>query len=349
MDVCRFVPPRCPNRGCSNHSDPRPRFWHRHGAYAVACRSHLVPRFRCKDCHKTFGYQTFRQDYHDQRPDLNPLLLRSCTSSVSLRRFGLEHGISISAVQRKFRKLGRHAQHLQANLVPTIPSGRTVVFDELETFETDSIRTLTVPMMVDRASGLVLDHDVAPIRRLARKGSPRRRKQDAHEQEHGKRKDRSREAVRGVFLRFRDRLGSGRAILLTDEKPMYGQLVRKVFGGQVEHQTTPGSDERDTFNPLFAINHSFARYRDCGSRLKRRSWCVSKKGEHLLGQLHLLQVYRNFVRRRTNTEAAHRTPAWHLGILPRQLSYEEVCSWRQDWGQLSSHPLSADRRRCVAA
>jgi transposase-like protein len=349
LDLSKFCPPRCPNRSCEHHLHPQGRFWHRHGAYAVACRDHLIPRYRCRSCRKTFGYQTFRADYHDQRPDLNPKLVQAATSGVSLRRFSLEHCVTISAVQRKFRKLGGHAACLQQNLVPTFPSGRTVVMDELETYETDSIQTLTVPVLVDQRSGLIVEHDVAPIRRLARKGSPRRRKQDAHERKHGKRKDMSRAAMRGVLQRFAERLQGGSAVLLTDEKEMYAALVKRIFGDRIEHRTTPGAAKRDHFNPLFPINHTFARLRDIGSRLHRRSWCVSKKGQYLKTQLALLQVYRNFVRRRTNVESVHRTPAWHMGILPRHLSYEEVCSWRQDWGLVSSHPLSLDGRRTVAA
>ncbi|MEY4673660.1 MAG: hypothetical protein RL148_1444, partial [Planctomycetota bacterium] len=65
--------------------------------------------------------------------------------------------------------------------------------------------------------------------------------------------------------------------------------------------------------------------------------------------LQMVTVYRNYVCRRTNVEAAHRTPAWHLGLLPRQLGYREVCSWRQDWGGISPHPLSVSGGRVVAA
>ncbi|MEY3161672.1 MAG: hypothetical protein RIT25_1663, partial [Planctomycetota bacterium] len=40
MDLSKFCPPRCPNRRCENHLEPKGRFWHRHGVYAVACRDH---------------------------------------------------------------------------------------------------------------------------------------------------------------------------------------------------------------------------------------------------------------------------------------------------------------------
>ena len=349
MDLRSFVPPRCPRSSCRNHLSPRPDFYARHGSYRVLCRDHAIPRFRCKDCRKRFGYQTFRQDYRDQKPDLNAQVFERYTGGQSLRRIGKELDIDIHAVQKKFRKLGRHAGHLHRNLLTALPSGRTFLLDELETHEGTLIATLTVPILIEKQSGLVVGTNVGMIRRLSRKGSRRRRLQERHEAEHGRRVDESRRVVLAEFERLKQLLGGRSATLRTDEKKLYASLCRRLFGNQVEHLRTPGRAERSTFNPLFPINHTLARYRDLSARLHRRSWCASKKREYLGLHLQMVTVYRNYVCRRTNVEAAHRTPAWHLGLLPRQLGYREVCSWRQDWGGISPHPLSVSGRRSVAA
>jgi transposase-like protein len=349
MDLSKFVPPRCPNRSCSNHLCPRPKFFLRHGSYTVLCRSHRIPRFRCKDCRKTFGYQTFRADYRDQRPELNAVILERHTGGQSLRRLAMDLHIDIHGIQKKARKLARHGRDLDANFLLKLPEGRTFLLDEAETFEQDHIRPLTVPVLVEKQSGMVITCGVAPIRRLARKGSPRRKRQERLEQVEGKRKDGSRACVRGVLQTLANLLQDRHCTLRTDEKAMYATLIRKLFADRATHRTTPSRAPRNTFNPLFPINHTLARFRDLGSRLHRRSWCVSKKAAGLETQLELLRLYRNYIRRRTNGEAAHRTPAWHLGLMSRQLTYAEACSWRQDWGLISCHPMSVDGMLTVAA
>ena len=69
-------PPRCPNRACPEHHHPTPRFYVRTGFYRPRCRSHPVPRFRCRTCERGFSRQTFRVDYRDHRPSLNDPLVR---------------------------------------------------------------------------------------------------------------------------------------------------------------------------------------------------------------------------------------------------------------------------------
>jgi len=349
MDLRRFVPPRCPRNTCKNHLEPRPGFYAKHGFYRVQCRGHAIPRYRCKDCHKRFGYQTFRQDYRDQRPDINPILLERYTGGQSLRRICKEVQLGIHAGQRKFRKIGRHTGHLHRNLLQALPANRTFLMDELETHEGQSIRTVTVPILIEKHSGLVVETAVGAIRRLARKGSRRRRMQEQDEARHGKRIDESRHVVQWVLGRLAKLLQGARAALRTDEKQLYASLCRKLFGTQLVHERTSGKAERDTYNPLFHINHTLARFRDLSARLHRRSWCASKKREFLQLHLQMVTVYRNYVCRRTNTEAPHRTPAWHLGLLPRAMNYREACGWRQDWGTSSPHPLSLDGQRTVAA
>ncbi len=349
MDTRSFVPPRCPRITCSNHVHPRADFFAHHGSYRVACRDHAIPRYRCKDCSKRFSYQTFRQDYRDQRPELNAILFERYTGGQSLRRACKEMRIGIHAGQKKFRKLGRHAGFLHENLLQKLPGQRTFLMDELETHEGELIRTVTVPILIEKLSGLVVATDVGSIRRLARKGSRRRKLQERDEALHGKRTDETRRVVMSVLDKLGRLLEGASAVLRTDEKKLYASLSRKLFGTKVSHERTPGTAERSTFNPLFHINHTLARFRDLSARLHRRSWCASKKREFLRPHLQMVTVYRNYVCRRTNTEDAKRTPAWHLGLLPRALSYCEVCGWRQDWGQLSPHPLSISGLRTVAA
>lgn len=342
-----FKPPRCPNRECEYHCAPERGFYIRKGSYRVRCRFESVPRFRCRSCRINFSRQTFRRDRYDRRPDLNdPLFLLLC-SGTGLRQAARVLHIDVHSVQRKMRKIARTLGPLHQNLAPRLSAGRTFVLDEEETYEMASIRPLTMPVLIEKQTWFVVSTAVGSIRRLARAGSFRRRRQHLDELERGKRADQSRECTRRVLQRLALVQPTGEVTLRSDDKAMYGTLVREVFGERLRHETTPGTRARDQYNPLFAINVTLAMTRDLCGRLRRKSWLVTKVAACLQDHLHLFTVYRNYVRRRFNYDKETETPAKLLGLLPRNLHVHEALAWRQDWGDRSIHPMSHCGSRTV--
>jgi transposase-like protein len=340
-----FDPPRCPNRACAAFSSPQGRLV-RWGSYAAACRAERVPRYRCKECHKTFSVQTFRQDYRDRRPATNVRLFELLTSGVGLRQAARILGLACSSAQMKMRKMAAACADLHDNLSARLPEQGTYVLDEEESYEGASICTLTVPILIEKASWFIVATGVAPIRRLARRGTRRRAWQDAHEQKCGRRPDKGRECTRNTLLALARRC-SGRLTLRSDQKSSYARLCREVFADRATHEVTPGSAARTTRNPLFAINTTIAMSRDNCGRLRRRSWLVSKLGRWLKGQLDIFTVYRNYVRQRFNRDDPKLAPACLLGLIDRRLHPSEALRWRQDWGAASIHPLSLSGMRSV--
>lgn len=331
-----FVPPRCPNRTCAMHTAPKGKFFERRGSYAVKCRPHPVPRYRCRVCHRGFSFQTFRVDYRDHRPHENARLFELLTSGVGLRQSGRLLKMNVGVIQRKFRKLGRAMRRLNRNLLHELPTGRVLLLDEFETYETSGICPVTVPVLIDGASRLVLAHGAAPIRRSATKGSRRDRWLQRFEKKHGRRRDKSRRCLQSLLRRCKQLLGGKPATLLTDEKPMYASLIRRVFTNSVTHVTVSSRRPRATWNPLFPINHTEAMLRDNCGRLRRRSWLLSKKARYVRCHLHLFAAYRNWHRPRTNGHPA--APGVASGLLPRNLTVAEILAWRQDWQRVSLHP-----------
>jgi transposase-like protein len=340
-----FEPPRCPHQDCSAFTTP-PRRFARWGSFRAACRTAPEQRYRCPACRRTFSRQTFRHDYRDRRPAANARLFDLLTSGIGLRQAGRLLELSCSGVQRKMRKIARTCAGLHRNLSQRLPSGGDYVLDEEETYEGSSIRTLTVPILIERKSWFLVAADTAPIRRLARRGTTRRAWQDAHEQQHGRRPDRSRECVEGV-LRELDRRCTGRLGLHTDKKASYARSCKKVFGDRATHTTTAGTEARTIRNPLFPINATIAMSRDNCGRLRRKSWLVSKAARWLKAQLDLFAVYRNYVRKRFNRDHPMLASAVVLGLLPRRLRSVEVLRWQQDWGPRSIHPMSLSGARSI--
>jgi transposase-like protein len=346
--ILEFTPPRCPNRVCPAHRAPPPGFFRRAGSYQPQCRDTPVPRFVCLVCRRGFSRQTFRLDYRDKKPHHNRPLFSLLTSGVGLRQAARVLDLGVGATQRKFRKIARHMRLLNRNLLPRWPGDRTFLLDEMESFEHRVINPLTIPVLIERGSKFVLAVDVAPIRRMAQRGSWRRRWLERHEAEVGRRQDRGRDSVRRVFGRFARLLDDRPATLITDEKALYGAMCRRRFGEQVEHHTVPSRLPRTTYNPLFAINLTDAMLRDNNGRLRRRSWLVSKRGRFLRLQLELFAVYRNWHRKRHNDDDDDFTPAVASRLFTRRLRLPELLAWRQDWRRRSIHPASDSGLQTVA-
>ena len=346
-----FTPPRCPNRRCRMHGNPLPRFYIRRGSYRASCRPEPVPRFQCRSCRHNFSRQSFRLDYRDRRPDCNVRLFELLISGCGLRQSGRMVRLSPHGVQHKFRKVARAMRQLNRNLLRRLPGAghRTFLFDEIETFEHSSILRLTVPVLIERKSLAVLAVGVGPIRRVPRRGSRRQRWLSRHELNHGRRSDRSRACVRRVLGRLRRLWGQRRGLLQTDQKALYGALLRRMWPETpaMAHETTPSRLPRTVCNPLFPINLTDTMLRDNNGRLRRRSWLASKKARHLRDQLELYVAYRNWHRQRTNDDPRDVTPGVVLGLATRRFGFGELLAWRQDWRERSIHPTSADGQHAV--
>ena len=262
-------------------------------------------------------------------------------SGVGLRQAARMLELDVHAVQKKFRKIARHMRLLNRNLLVRLPANRTFLLDEVESIEQRVITPLTVPVLIDRDSKFVVALDVAPIRRMARRGSWRQRWLERFEAKMGKRRDRGRNSVRRTLGRLRTLLAGQAGVLMTDEKALYARLCRQRFGDQIGHHTVPSTLPRTAYNPLFAINLTDAMLRDNNGRLRRRTWLVSKRGRYLRLQLEIFAAYRNWHRRRHNADPENLPPGAHLQLCRRQLQIPELLAWRQDWRQRSIHPGSA--------
>ena len=327
-----FKPSRCPYTSCPFHLEPPSRFFVRKGSYHPRCRNRPVPRFRCRGCRRTFSRQSFRADYRHKKPHLNARFLDLMVRCVGQRQAAQSLGVARRTVEHRFAWLARHAAAFQRNRL----EGKTVSgpfqLDELETFEANRYQPVTVPVLIERTTLFIVSAAAGPLRRKGRMTPLQRRRRAEHEARHGRRPSQSATAVRRALSGLR-LLTSTPFVLESDRKPLYGRLGRRLFGSRLTWHNHSASARRDRANPLFPINHTNARLRHFLSRLRRRTWCVSKTLRHLQAHLQIAALWVNYCRgitRRTRT-----TPAQALRLVPRPYRLEEVLAWRQDWGVLS--------------
>ena len=303
--------------------------------------AHPVPRFRCSACGRTFSRQTFRADYYDHKPHLNAPLLINLISGVGLRQSSRTLNLTRRCTELKARKIARHLRRLNLNLRGVFDRDLELQLDELETYESRRReRPVTFPIAIDAKSRFIIWGESAKLSPRGRMTPARRRAVAADEARFGKRRDRSRVAVRRTLQRVGPMIeGLGRVPIQTDQKSGYPGLIRRTLGiGRTIHNRTSSRAPRTISNPLFPINQTEAMARDNLGRLRRESWLISKNRRYLDLAFHIFMAWRNYVRPRFNRDAL--TPAQIAGFVPRRLRLGELIGWRQDWGN-SSIPVLA--------
>jgi transposase-like protein len=335
-----FVPPFCPYPPCSHHRQPLPRFFLRLGSYHPKCRSHPVPRFRCRGCGRTFSRQTFRADYRQKKPYLNAPALYLMVSCVGLRQAARCLRVARRTVEHRFRWLAWHAAHYHQNRLRLARLRGPFQLDEMESFEANRYQPVTVPVLIHRETLFLVATAVGPLRRRGRLSPRQRQRRDQHESLHGRRPSRSLAAVRRVLQTLLTLTEPSSPVVLdSDHKPLYGPIGRSLFGSRFRWRRHSASQRRDRANPLFPINHTNARLRHYLARLRRRTWCVSKRGDALQQHLTIAALWGNYCRGITNRNGT--TPAQALGITPKAYRVEEVLAWREDWGPWCAPALAA--------
>jgi hypothetical protein len=126
----------------------------------------------------------------------------------------------------------------------------------------------------------------------------------------------------------------GPVVIDSDHKPSYRWIGSRLFGNRFLGIKHDAKRRRDKANPLFPINHTNARVRHFLSRLRRRSWCVSKKGARLACHLDIMTVWVDYARGITNRTKT--TPAEALHVAPMRYRIEEILSWQADMSGLEA-------------
>jgi len=349
-----FEPPRCPYSACHFHRSPGRGFYRRHGTYVASVHTEPVPRFRCRSCGRTFSRQTFRLDYRDRKPHLNVRVVMLLTGGSWFRKSARDVGLTRNNLEKKARKIFRHAAHLNRNLLRRGPLQGTgldvrrplqLQFDEYESYETcRNTRPVTIATAIETKSRFIIAMIVAPIRPHGRMTARRKAAIALDESRFGPRPHLSRLACL-IALRRADsfRPTASRVVLATDEKWSYPEIARAALHGrELVHRTTSSRAPRGVGTPLYPINHVEGKARTHVGRLQRDVPYPSKWRRYLSLHLELHVARRNWLRPRFYTDDL--TPAQFAGYALRRMKMREMIGWRQDWGARSPCPFGAGRR-----
>ncbi|MEX1098922.1 MAG: hypothetical protein WEB87_00765, partial [Bacteriovoracaceae bacterium] len=284
--------PRCPRSNCQETFSIR-----KDGTYFRKNDSRKVQRYKCVKCGTKFSRATFQLEYRQKKRRVNFPLFKLLVSQVSQRRCALILGLNKNTVARKFDYLAKKYGLKNQRWLKGLATGSIdlVQLDDLITIEHTKLKPVTVATLVDATNRQILGFQVGKIPAFGHLAHISRRK-------YGKRENQHLEVLERLFEKTKSVLNPN-ALIVSDQHKNYPDVIKKYLP-QSTHQThrsergridAQGELKRVEFDPLFAINHTYAMMRANINRLIRKTWCTTKSVTMLQQHLELYMWFHNQV------------------------------------------------------
>jgi transposase-like protein len=330
----RFVPPFCPRPECPSHLGPSAGF-QRWGSYRKPSDSARIPRFRCKACLKTCSRQTFSTSYYLKRRDLLASVAAGLVAGSAHRQIARSFHCSKTTVTRLAERLGRHAILFHARCLESLDAlTEPIVHDHFETFVGRQDHALGVGTAVGARSWFVYDVDPAPHRgsgrRPDRKPGTMMKAQRSYV-----------ESIRRTIQALLPKVSApNRLHLLVDGRVDYQAAVRLgTIEDRVRLSAYPNPKRGPKGSPrtaeaiardaaMFPVDQLHQLLRHTCSDHKRETISFGRRIESILGRAHLVAVWKNFIKSRSERKPDRTTPAMRLGLTDSRWRWERVLSRR---------------------
>ena len=330
----RFHPPFCPWPACRAHLR-RGKGFHSHGFYRTQRDCRRIPRFLCLDCGRTCGRKTFSTAYYLKRPELLVTVAAGLVACSAHRQISRSALCAKTSVTRMAERLGRHAILFQRRCLESLPGiTEAVVHDHFETFIGRQDHALGIGTAVGSESWFLYDVDPAP-----HKGSGRRPDRQAAELLVP-----NRPYVASILRSF--------SVLLP--KVSASEKLGGIVDGRVDYRAAVlGQALRDRVslsvypNPkrgpkgtprsaaaiardhaMFPVDQLHQLVRHTCADHKRETIAFGRRLESILGRAHLVAVWKNFIKWRSERKRIRKTPATWLGLTDERWRWERVLSRR---------------------
>jgi hypothetical protein len=242
-----------------------------------------------------------------------------------------------TTVTRQADRLGRHAILFHARCNAQLPNlAEAVVHDHLEVFIRRQDHALGVGTAVGATSRYVYDIDPAPHR-----GSGRRpdRRQDDETTARGTRSyvKSIRRSISGLIPHLSE---GEKLVLRVDGRRDYRVALRDpALGSRVDLQVFPNPERGPKGTPrspeavrrdlaMFPVDHLHQLLRHSCSDHKRETIAFGRRLESIVGRAHLMAVWKNFIKARSERAPDRTTPAMRLGLTDERWRFERILARR---------------------
>lgn len=212
---------------------------------------------------------------------------------MSMRRTAEVVGCTYKTVERRFSYFAKISKTHHEELIKNISPVTDALLDDMESNIHTKLKQVSIPMVVEKSTRLILSFDVVSMPAKGMLAELSRKK-------YGPRPDDRKKGWETV-LTILNKMAAPGIEILSDEHKMYPSQIKKHVPGAV-HKTVKsrracvaGQGELKTggFDPMFAFNHTAAMLRANINRLIRRTWCTSKKIEHLYFHIAIYVLWHN--------------------------------------------------------
>jgi hypothetical protein len=239
-----------------------------------------------------------------------------------------------TSVTRLAERLGRHAILFHSRCLDHIEAiGEPIVHDHFETFIGRQDRALGIGTAVGSQSWFVYDVDPAPHR-----GSGRRPDRKARRESFSSTYVRSiKRTLFGLIARIP---GTDHLRLLVDGRADYRHAIRdRSLAGRIELRVFPNPERGPKGSPrsseavardhaMFPVDQLHQLLRHTCADHKRETIAFGRRLESILGRAHLIAVWKNFIKARSERRPDRSTPAMRLGLALEPWSWERLLSRR---------------------
>ena len=214
-------------------------------------------------------------------------------SGMSHRRIAIFLRVHRTTVTRKFLFWGRQSELKLKEANEAYRPAIQIEFDDMETFEHTHLKPLSITLAVESKSRRILAVAVSQMPAKGRIAEISRKK-------YGPRPDKRSFGRAQVFHRLKSLITKD-AIIKSDQSPHYPGDVKRFFPSAMHiaylsrRAAVVGQGElkKKGFDPIFTLNHTAAMNRENINRLRRKTWCTTKKAERLQAHLNIYALYHN--------------------------------------------------------
>jgi len=283
---------------------------------------HRIQRYLCQHCRVSFSRQTFSTTYYLKRPDLLSKIFMKAVGGMANRQIARDLGAGPATIDRQLSRLGRHCMlfHFQT-MVGYVPKGDIVV-DGFESFEYSQYFPIHHHLAVDAETSFFIYSTDSELRRKGRMRPEQKKRRAELEQRLGRPDPKAIEKDMTELLRVSLR-GRREATVRSDDHPAYPRAIRRITDCEISRQVTKSTEHRTAGNPMFEVNLLDLLIRHSQANHRRETIAWSKRRQSSAERLAILQVWRNYVKKRWE-KGARETPAMLVGLTREPLSPQDV-------------------------
>jgi hypothetical protein len=240
-----------------------------------------------------------------------------------------------TSVTRLAERLGRHAILFQARCLRGLALDEPIVHDHFETFVGRQDRALGIGTAVGSESWFVYDVDPAPHRGSGRR--PDRKPEMTKNSPPSPYVQSIKRTFSGLIERI---LGARGLTFIVDGRADYTRAVRdRALAGRVALRVFPNPKRGPKGSPrseeaiardraMFPVDQLHQLLRHTCSDHKRETIAFGRRLESILGRAHLMAVWKNFIKSRSERAADRSTPAMRLGLTRDPWTWDRILSRR---------------------